>query len=86
MTNDKDTANSVNKKQILDAVMRKIDAKNNPDIQPITKMQISTHRDLLEESTNIGDLKRYNMLLQNISISPEVNDYLRNSHIKDEGS
>ena len=69
----------------LDAVIRKIDAKNNPDIQPAEKMQISTRRDLLEESTNIGDLKRYNMMLQNISISPAVNDYLRNSHIKNEG-
>ena len=69
----------------LDAVIRKIDAKNNPDKQNVSKFQISTRRDLLEESTNIGDLKRYNMLLQNISISPKVNDYLRNSHLKDEG-
>ena len=69
----------------LDAVIRKIDAKNNPDTQQVSKIQISTRRDLLEESTNIGDLKRYKMMLQNISISPKVNDYLKNSRAKDEG-
>ena len=68
----------------LDAVIRKIDAGNNPDIKQPQRMQISTHRDLLEESSNIGDLKRYNMMLQNISISPKVNDYLKNSRAKDE--
>lgn len=68
----------------IDAVIRQIDSKNNPDKQSITKMQISTRRDLLEESANIGDLKRYNMMLQDISISPKVNDYLRNSRLKDE--
>ena len=70
----------------IDAVIRKIDAKNNPDIQPITKMQISTRRDLMEESANIGDLNRYNMMLQNISISPKVNDYLKTSRLKDENN
>ena len=67
----------------IDAVIRKIDAKNNPNIQPVQKMQIATRRDLLEESTNIGDLKRYKMMLQNISISSSVDDYLRNSHLRD---
>lgn len=69
----------------LDAVIRKIDSANNKSSGDIQKMQISTKRDLLEESANIGDLKRYNMMLQNISISPKVNDYLKNSRIKDDG-
>ena len=68
----------------LDAIIRKIDEKNNPDIKPAEKMQIATKRDLLEESTNIGDLKKYNMSLQNISISSGVNDYLKKSRIRDE--
>ena len=68
----------------IDAVIRKIDAKNNTNIQTEAKMQISTRRDLLEESANIGDLKRYKMMLQNISISPQVNDYLRNSRVKED--
>lgn len=68
----------------LDAVIRKIDSKNNPDIQPSEKMQIATRRDLLEESTNIADLKKYNMSLQNISISSGVNDYLKKSRARDE--
>ena len=43
------------------------------------KMQLSTRRDLLEEASNIGDLKRYNMMLQNISLRPNVKDYLNNN-------
>ncbi len=68
----------------LDAVIRKIDAKENPNLQNEIKMQIAAKRDLLEESANIGDLKRYKMMLQNISISPKVNNYLKNSHLRDE--
>ena len=60
----------------IDSVIRKIDEKNNPKSEKASKMQISTRRDLLEEASNIGDLKRYNMLLQNISISPDVKNYL----------
>lgn len=62
----------------LDSVIRKIDEKNNsePEAQ---KMQLSTRRDLLEEASNIGDLKKYNMLLQNISLSSNVKNYLNNN-------
>lgn len=63
----------------LDAVIRKIDAKNNQAAQQDQKMQISTHRDLLQEAANIGDLKRYNMMLQNISLTSDVKDYLNNN-------
>lgn len=64
----------------IDSVIRKIDSKNNVtnniDEQ---QMQITTHRNLLEESANIGDLKRYNMMLQNISLSENVKKYLNNN-------
>ena len=59
----------------IDAVIRKIDSENEPK-ESNEHMQIKTSRDLLEESSNIGDLKRYNMLLQNISLSPNVKNYL----------
>ncbi len=62
----------------IDAVIRKIDSKNNSGGE-VEKMQISTKRDLLEEASNIGDLKRYNMLLQNISLSQNVKNYLNNN-------
>jgi len=45
-------------------------------------MQLSTRRDLLEEASNIGDLKKYNMLLQNISLSSNVKNYLNNNRKK----
>ncbi len=62
----------------IDSVIRKIDAKNNKE-EANEKMQISTRRDLLQEASNIGDLKRYNMMLQNISIAPNVKNYLNNN-------
>ena len=65
----------------IDAVIRKIESKNeNKDEQP--RIQISTNRDLLTEATNIGDLKRYNMMLQNISLSSNVKNYLNNNRQK----
>ena len=64
----------------LDAVIRKIDSKNNQgSAGENSRLQISTRRDLLEESANIGDLKRYNMMLQNISLAPDVKKYLNNN-------
>ncbi len=62
----------------LDAVIRKIDEKENhsPETE---KMQLSTRRDLLEEASNIGDLKKYNMMLQNISLSSNVKNYLNSN-------
>ena len=58
----------------IDSVIRKIDSKNNAEV-PQDKIQISVKRDLLEEATNIGDLKRYNIMLQNISLSNNVKNY-----------
>ena len=43
--------------------------------EPQEKKERVVNRDLLEEASNIGDLKRYNMMLQNISISPNVKNY-----------
>ena len=68
----------------LDAVIRKIDSKNDAQIITEQKLQLGTHRNLLEESANIGDLKKYNMMLQNISISSDVNNYLKQSRIQDD--
>ena len=63
----------------IDAVIRKIDAQKESPEEDAEKMQITTQRDLLEESANIGDLKKYNMMLQNISISQNVKNYLNNN-------
>ena len=63
----------------IDAVIRKIDSKNAEDTSS-SRIQISTNRrDLLQEAENIGDLKRYNILLQNISLPKDVNNYLKNN-------
>jgi hypothetical protein len=62
----------------IDSVIRKIDSKNEDEEQD-NRIQISTHRDLLEEASNIGDLKKYKMMLQNISLDDNVKDYLNNN-------
>ena len=63
----------------IDSVIRKIDAKNNKTDQQSERVQLKTSRDLLQESANIGDLKRYNMMLQDISLSQNVKKYLNNN-------
>ena len=63
----------------IDAVIRKIDSKNNAEDTSSNRIQISTsRRDLLKEAENIGDLKKYNILLQNISLPKDINNYLKN--------
>lgn len=63
----------------IDAVIRRIDSKKEDSEENKARIQIQTSRDLLQEATNIGDLKRYNMLLQNISLSDNVKKYLKNN-------
>lgn len=41
-------------------------------------------KDLMEEHSNIGDLKRYNLSLQNIQLSPKVQSYLTGRPQKNE--
>jgi len=70
---------SINTSTDIDSIIRKIDSKDGTSKEQQEKIQITTNRDLLEEAANIGDLKRYNMLLQNISLSDNVKNYLQNN-------
>ena len=63
----------------IDSVIRTIDSKKESDVENNEKIQIVTNRDLLQESINIGDLKRYNMLIQNLPLSENVKNYIKNS-------
>lgn len=65
----------------IDSVIRKIESKEEKKHQNTykEKLTLKTNRDLLEEASNIGDLKKYNMMLQNISISDNVKKYLNNN-------
>jgi hypothetical protein len=60
----------------IDSVIRKIDSKSEEKESLQENVSLRNSRDLLEESANIGDLKRYNMMLQNVSISENVKKYL----------
>ena len=56
----------------IDAVIRKIDSKSNKSLEKKEKMLKESSRDLLQESVNIGELKRYNMMLQSLSFSENI--------------
>jgi hypothetical protein len=70
---------SINTSTDIDSIIRKIDSKDETQKEGHDRIQITTGRDLLEEAANIGDLKRYNILLQNISLSDNVKNYLQNN-------
>ncbi|MBE7703768.1 MAG: matrixin family metalloprotease [Cyanobacteria bacterium SIG28] len=63
----------------IDSVIRRIDNNKNEKSDEVKKMQIQTNRDLLQEASNIGDLNKYNMLLQNISLPTNVKKYFNNN-------
>lgn len=59
----------------LDAILSKIDRGSSPEIPQQKTM--TPKKDLLTEAENIGDLKRYNMLInQSINFSSDVKKYL----------
>lgn len=62
----------------VDSVIRRIDSlrDGSQEVRPENHLKFSTSRDLLEESANIGDLKKYNMMIQNISLPQDIQDYL----------
>lgn len=70
---------SINTSTDIDAVIRKIESKSNEQNDNQERIQINTGRDLLQEAANIGDLNKYKMLLQNISIKDNVKNYLNNN-------
>jgi len=57
----------------LDSIVGKLIAKNEPSEFEKVKSGLNTQdRDLLKEQEKIADLKKYNLALQNIVLSPEV--------------
>ncbi len=72
---------SINTSTDIDSVIRRIDSKDDK-IEKVESNQNLPRRDLLEEASNIGDVKRYNMMLQNISLSQNVKNYIKNNRNK----
>jgi predicted Zn-dependent protease len=63
----------------IDAVIKKINSKSPNTATEQENLKIQTNRDLLQEATNIGDLKKYNMMLQNVTLSQNVKNYLNSN-------
>lgn len=64
----------------LDEIVLKLIEKNEPSEFEKVKKSLQTHeRDLLQEQENIADLKKYNLALQNITISEDIRKLFINS-------
>ena len=63
----------------IDMIISKIDGNNEPitDIQP---NEHTANRDLLNEATNIANVKKYNMMIQHVGISEEMRQFFINKH------
>ena len=57
----------------IDEIVRKLIEKNEPsEFEKVKNNLKSEKRDLLQEQENIADLKKYNLALQNITISENI--------------
>lgn len=70
----------------IDMIISKIDGEDD-SIQTgdNTKLIHEENRDLLNEATNIGNVKRYNMMIQNVGISEEMRQFFINKHRENKG-
>lgn len=67
----------------LDEIIAKLMSKNSKsDFEKVKDSLKKNKKDLLEEQTNIADLKKYNLSLQNITISQNIINTLVNKHPK----
>lgn len=66
----------------IDLVISKIEHPNDrAEIENLKKdFSGKNGRDLLDEATNIGDLKRYHVMLQNVGISEDMRQFFINKH------
>lgn len=63
----------------IDLVISKIDGKSKENDNDTNKYDNNIeNRDLLHETTNIANVKRYNMMLQNVGISDEMRKFFIN--------
>lgn len=68
----------------IDDIITQLIAKNpQSEFEKVKSSLKVQHRDLLEEQQNIADLKKYNIALQNITLSPEIrNTFIRRQEKK----
>lgn len=68
----------------IDMIISKIDKDENVDIESNENLagtpEPVEERDLLHETTNIANVKRYNMMLQNVGISNEMREFFIKKH------
>lgn len=63
----------------IDEIVKKLIEKNEPsEFEKVKSGIASQKRDLLQEQENIADLKKYNLALQNITISNDIRSMIVN--------
>lgn len=61
----------------IDEIISRIASKGlKSDFEKVKEEISNPQKDLLTEQTNIADLKKYSLSLQNIQLSPEITNYL----------
>ena len=67
----------------LSVVARVVEKGYKSEFEKIKEgINIAPKKDLMKEHSNIGDLKKYNLSLQNIHLSPKVTSYLTGRKIE----
>ncbi len=73
----------------IDLIIRKLDEKyseelaqdsDNTDNKSTKKISIKKERDLLEESSNIAEIQKYNMMIQNVGLSDRMSNFFHAQH------
>lgn len=70
---DEKYAQEIADEQIGESTQNSETTNNMPNI-------IKTERDLLDETAVIGDIRRYNMMMQNIGLSKKMQDFFNSQH------
>lgn len=64
----------------IDMVIEKITGVEDTPTQQTETVAHTENRDLLNEATNIANVRKYNMMLQNVGISDEMRKFFINKH------
>lgn len=69
----------------IDLVIAKLDERYQNENQPENSQQVITssrsqQRNLLDETTNIGEIQKYNLMIQNVGLSNSMNEFFKSQH------
>ncbi len=69
----------------IDMIISKIDGNDDSVQEENILFEQDANRDLLNEATNIGNVNKYNMMIQHVGISDEMRKFFINKHRENKG-